>query len=121
MKSFQKLLLAIAVMCLVSGISVSFTHAQVAPAWIVAFPAGVVHLGLLLISRLLQKEAAKCDEEESSSLQSAMRYQASIADTGKNCAESSTHPRKDGAGHSSRQNGSKNCQIGRAFTDPRKP
>jgi|ERR1051326_3887143 low affinity Fe/Cu permease len=64
MKAFQKWLLALAVTGLVVGVFVSLSHADLAPAWMLALPLGVILTGLFLVTLLLQNEVTKFDAEE---------------------------------------------------------
>lgn len=71
MKAGQKLLLILAVAGSTIGITVSLSRVRLDPAWTVALPGGVVCLGLFLISRLLQNEVARFDDEQRSKIESA--------------------------------------------------
>jgi hypothetical protein len=64
MKGLQKWLLALAATCLVVGVFVSLSHRDLALAWTLTLPAGVILSGLFLIRLLLQNEAAKFDADE---------------------------------------------------------
>lgn len=76
MKRLPKLLLALAVPALTMGAIVDFSGVKIAPEWTVALPAGVILLGLFMISWLLQDEVAQFDAEERSKIESAHRRQA---------------------------------------------
>ena len=78
METVQKLLLTLALMGLAIGIPVTFRHAEPAPAWAFALPAGAVFVGLFLISILWQKEMAKFDEEERLKTELAKRNRSSV-------------------------------------------
>jgi hypothetical protein len=60
MKTQQRLLLALALVCLVVGIPVTFARVGVSPLWTLALPLGAVFLGLYLITLL----AALFDAEQ---------------------------------------------------------
>ena len=64
METYQKTLLTLGVAGLAMGIVVFLIHAELAPAWTIALPAGVVCLGLFLLSLLWRRELARLDEEE---------------------------------------------------------
>lgn len=56
MKPAQKLLGILAVIGLAVAVQVTVSHAQFAPTRAIALPLGVLSLGLVLISLLVQKE-----------------------------------------------------------------
>jgi hypothetical protein len=63
MKWLPKLFLAIAAVALPVGMYVSWSGAQLPPFWTAALPLGVISLGMFYITFVLQKEAARFDEE----------------------------------------------------------
>ena len=83
MKTFQNWHLALAVTCLIVGVFVSLSHGDLAPAWALALPLGVILTGLFLIRLLLQNEAAKFDADERLKIEQAKRHQFSGFDAGK--------------------------------------
>jgi len=83
MKAFQKWLLALAVTGLVVGVFVSLSRADLAPAWMLALPLGVILTGLFLVTLLLQNEVTKFDAEERLKIEQAKRHRFSGFDTPK--------------------------------------
>ena len=81
MKVLQKWLLALAVTCLVVGVFVSLSHGDLAPAWTLALPSGVILTGLFLIRLMLQNEVAKFDADERLKTEQAKRHRFSGCDT----------------------------------------
>ena len=83
MKAFQKWLLALAVIGLVGGVFVTLSHADLAPAWMLALPLGVILTGLFLVTLLLQNEVTKFAAEERLKIELVKRHRSSAFDTGK--------------------------------------
>jgi|ERR1051326_8958476 len=83
MKTFQKWHLALAVTCLIVGVFVSLSHVDLAPAWTLALPAGVILTGLFLIRLLLQNEVARFDADEGLRIEQAKRHRFSAFGTRK--------------------------------------
>jgi hypothetical protein len=77
MKTLQKWLLALAVTGLVVGVFVSLSHADMAPAWMVTLPLGVILTGLFLVTLVLQNELTKFDAEERLKSEQAKRHRFS--------------------------------------------
>ena len=100
MKRLPKLLLALAVSALTMGAIVDFSGVKFAPEWTVALPAGVILLGLFMISWLLQNEVAQFDAEERSKIESANRWQALNQRTQNKLLEQSHDVHGLSAGHS---------------------
>ena len=98
MKAFQKWLLGLAVTGLIVGVFVTLSHANLAPAWMLALPLGVILSGLFLITLLLQNEVAKFDADERLKRESAKRHRSSAFDTGKKRKEQLTKALR-GFGH----------------------
>ncbi len=63
MKPLPRFFLIISVPALLIGALVSFSGIRFAPVWSIAWPAGVICLGVFGITRWLQKESARFDEE----------------------------------------------------------
>jgi hypothetical protein len=83
MKAFQKWLLVLAVTGLVVGVFVTLSHGDLAPAWMLALPLGVILTGLFLVTLLLQNEVAKFDADERLKVEQAKRHRFSGFDPGK--------------------------------------
>ena len=83
----QKWLLALAVTCLAVGVFVSLSQRDLAPAWTLALPAGVILTGLFLIRLLLQKEVAKFDADERLKIEQARSHRCSDFDTSNVCGK----------------------------------
>jgi hypothetical protein len=91
MGTVQKLLLALAVMGLVIGIPVTFSHTAPAPALALALPLGVVFWGLFLMSKVWRKEMASFDEDERLRMEAVRRHRSTASGGGHQGAEESTH------------------------------
>jgi hypothetical protein len=83
MKTFQKSLLVLAVICLIVGVFVSLSDGDLAPAWMLALPLGVILTGLFLIRLLLQNEMAKFDADERLKVEQKSRHRFYGFDTSK--------------------------------------
>jgi hypothetical protein len=68
MTILSKTLLAVTITGLVAGSVIDFGGLNLNPAWTVALPFGAIGYGLFLISFMLEKEAAKFDEDEEKEL-----------------------------------------------------
>ena len=82
MKAFQKWLLTLAATGLAGGVFVTLSHADLAPAWALALPLGVILAGLFLVTLLLQNEVEKFDADERLKVEPP-KSRSSAFDTGK--------------------------------------
>jgi hypothetical protein len=65
MNTSSKTFLALSITGFAGGSIIDFTGYNVNPSWTVMLPLGAVFFGLFMISLIMEKEAAKFDEEES--------------------------------------------------------
>jgi len=92
MTALTRSLLAIAVVCLVAGLLISIGLIDVGSeaGWYVILPTGAIFLGLFMLSRIFEEEAAQYDQEQ--------RPRLSARQTG---GETQTVPSAKGCDHES--------------------
>jgi hypothetical protein len=63
-KTLPKVILALAVVSLAIGLLATISHRELAGVWYLAMPLAFVFAGLFVITRALQNEVVKFDEEQ---------------------------------------------------------
>lgn len=78
MTKLPKILLAICATAFVTGLAVTAGNFDLPPAWGVAMPLSAIFFGAFLVTRMLQDEMAKFDEERRAQVARVHRQSATV-------------------------------------------